>query len=305
MNEQLKKFIDGIFVSNELNRLPQKFGADRFFSAPLIGVSRGDDDIFRKYKEIIGPEHLTPSEMWTQSGLPEDKNLAKRLRIVSVVFPYVRKIREEGEKNNEDIPPEIYCVARNLANPFMDAILEETAEFIQSKGFRAISGMKSGVFQILREKKPFRMYSNWSERHIAFASGLGTFSLHEGFITEAGCNIRLASVITDAPLEITPRLSDEPYSNCLHFSNGTCGSCIAKCPAGAITEEGHDKHKCFLNVRKISQEMQTRPVKSLLKPQHRVRNGETVVSYPVGCALCQFGVPCTDKIPVNAGEDAG
>jgi epoxyqueuosine reductase QueG len=187
----------------------------------------------------------------------------------------------------------------------MDSVLEETAEFIQSKGFRAISGMKSGVFQILREKKPFRMYSNWSERHMAFASGLGTFSLHEGFITEAGCNIRLASVITDAPLEITPRLSDEPYSNCLHFSNGTCGNCMAKCPAGAITEEGHDKHKCFLNVRKISQEIQTRPVKSLLKPHHRLVNGENAVSYPVGCALCQFGVPCMDKIPTNVGEEAG
>jgi len=47
----------------------------------------------------------------------------------------------------------------------------------------------------------------------AFAAGLGTFSLHEAFISEAGCNIRLASVITDAPLEITPRKGDEPFSS--------------------------------------------------------------------------------------------
>jgi epoxyqueuosine reductase QueG len=305
MNEQLKIFIDGVFASNELNRLPQSFGGGRIFSAPLLGVSRGDDDIFGKFKEIIGPEHLTPSEMWKESRLPEDENLAKRLRIVSLVFPYVGKIREEGEKNSEDVPPEIYCVARNFANPFMNAVLEQIEGYFKAKGFRAISGMKSGSFQILREKTPFRIYSNWSERHIAFASGLGTFSLHEGLITEAGCNIRLASVITDAPLEITPRLSDEPYSNCLHYANGECGSCMDKCPAAAITEDGHDKHKCLLNVRKVSEEMQTRSVKSWLKPHHRVMNGEVAVSYPVGCALCQFGVPCTNKNPVSAKEEAG
>ena len=300
MNKQLKLFLDDVFASNELNRLPQMFGDGRIFSAPLIGVSCGDDDIFGTFKEIIGPEHLTPSEMWTQSGLPDDKNLAKRLRILSIVFPYAGIIREEGEKNKEDMPTEIYCVARNFANPFMDAVLEQIVGYIRTKGFRAISGVKSHVFEIFTKETPFRIYSNWSERHIAFASGLGTFSLHEGLITEAGCNIRLASVLTDAPLEITPRLGDEPYSNCLHFANGTCGSCMARCPAAAITEEGHDKHKCRSYCRKVSQEMQTRPVKSVLKPQHREVNGETKISYSVGCALCQFGVPCTGENPVSS-----
>ena len=276
MNKQLKIFLEGVFASNELNRLPQMFGGERIFSAPLIGVSCGDDDIFGKFKEIIAPEHLTPAEIWTQSGFPEDENIPARLRVVSIVFPYVSRIREEGEKNKEDTPPEIYCVARNFSSPFMDAVLEEIIGFIQTKGFRAISGMKSGTFQILTKKAPFRIYSNWSERHIAFACGLGTFSLHEGLITEAGCNIGLASVITDAPLEITPRLSDEPYSNCLFFADGTCDSCIDKCPAGAITEKGHDKHKCFLYGRKVREEMQARPLKSILKPHHRIVTNQCI-----------------------------
>ena len=305
MNEEIRLFLEGVFSTNELNRLPEIFGGDRIFSSPLIGVSCGDDFIFGKFKEIIAPEHLTPSEMWTQNELPHHKNLAERLRIVSIVFPYVSRIREEGEKNKENVPPEIYCVARNFASPFMDAVLGEIVRFIQKKGYRAISGMKSGAFQILTKKAPFRIYSNWSERHVAFASGLGTFSLHEGLITEAGCNIRLASVITDAPLEMTPRLGDEPYSNCLHFADGTCVSCMVKCPAGAITQEGHDKHKCLLYGRKVGEEMQARSLKSLLKPHHRTVNGETRISYPVGCALCQFGVPCTDKNPTHLEQEAG
>lgn len=302
MNEQIKLLLEGVFASNKLNRLPEMFGGGQIFSSPRIGVSGGDDDIFGKFKEIIAPEHLTPAEIWTQSRFPEDKDIPAHLRVVSIVFPYGSRIREEGEKNNEHMPPEIYCVARNFANPFIDAVLEEIIGFIQKKGFKATSGIRNAAFQIITEKAPFRVYSNWSERHIAFTCGLGTFSLHAGLITEAGCNVRLASVITDAPLEITPRLSNEPYSNCLYFADGTCDSCIDKCPAGAITEKGHDKHTCFLYGRKVNEEMQARPLKSILKPHHRTVNGERRISYPVGCALCQFGVPCTAKNPVNVGS---
>jgi len=44
--------------------------------------------------------------------------------------------------------------------------------------------------------------SNWSERHIAYAAGMGTFSLNDAFITEKGIAIKLLSVVTE--LEIFP-----------------------------------------------------------------------------------------------------
>jgi len=40
------------------------------------------------------------------------------------------------------------------------------------------------------------------------------------------------------------RTAESPYSNCLFYANNTCDECIARCPAGAITEKGHDKAKC-------------------------------------------------------------
>lgn len=302
MNEQARTFIEEVFVSDELNRLPEQFGGGRIFATPLIGVSRGDDNIFLEFKEVVSPEHMTPVEMWVQSGFPNNQKLAASLRILSIIFPYVSRIREEGNKNDESMPPEIYCVARNFANPFMDDVLEKTVGFFQDQGYRATSGIRSSEFQILSKKDPFRIYSNWSERHIAFVAGLGTFSLHEALITEAGCNIRLASIITDGSLEVTPRLSDEPYGNCLHSANGTCGECIAKCPAGAITEVGHDKYKCSVYGRKVRDEMCKRPLKSILRPHYEKVNGQQRLSYPVGCALCQFGVPCMDKNPMAARE---
>ncbi|MFX1476807.1 MAG: hypothetical protein ACFFCI_01625, partial [Promethearchaeota archaeon] len=137
-----------------------------------------------------------------------------------------------------------------------------------------------------------------SERHIAFAAGLGSFSLHEGFISEIGSNIRICSVITNASLDLTPRESDDPYRNCLYYAKGTCMECVKKCPAAAISEKGHDKLKCWRYGRKVEAEMNKR-LGSILKPYWRRIEGEMrKQNPPVGCAFCQYGVPCMDKNPM-------
>ena len=292
MNERVQQLLEEVFSTSELNRLPANYGGGRIFSAPLIGVSRGDDPIFQKFKEVVAPRHLTPAEMWIASGLPEEADLASRLRILSIVCPYTERIREESMVATE-IPAEIYCIGRNYANPFKIDVMRKTVEYFQEQGFRATAGVLSDAFSIYPG-----FYSTWSERHIAFAAGLGTFSLHEGLITEAGCNVRLCSVITDAPLEVTPRRSDDPRANCLFYAKGTCKKCVERCPIGAITEKGHDKVKCRRLGTKIERIMNKR-LGPILKPHYRRIDGQYFKQIPpVGCAFCQFGVPCMDKNPM-------
>lgn len=299
-NEQTLEFIEEVFESCEENRLPEDYGGGRIFAPPLMGVSSGDDSIFKRYKDgVVGQKHLTPHEMWIESGMPDEEGLSERLRIVSIVFPYVDEIREKG-KSAVSIPAEIYCMGRNLANAFINKVLKQTEEFFQGKGFRAVGGMISPAYQLnFRQGEPGFIYATWSERHMAFAAGLGTFSLHEGFITEVGCNIRLASVITDAPLKVTPRKSDEPYANCLHFAGKKCLKCVAKCVGGALSEDGHDKVKCYMQGQVVAKEIEQR-LGPRLKPHYRNIAGKSQKSYPVGCALCQFGVPCTSRNPVKS-----
>ena len=45
-----------------------------------------------------------------------------------------------------------------------------------------------------------------------------------------------------------------------------------------------------------------RPLRAMLRPKHLKINSEEKVTYSVGCALCQFGVPCTDKNPMATDE---
>ena len=68
MKEELKRFLIEFFASSELNRLHENYGGGRIFSDPLIGVASGDDPIYQKYKEVVGPEHYTPLEFWLAWG---------------------------------------------------------------------------------------------------------------------------------------------------------------------------------------------------------------------------------------------
>jgi len=297
MNKEVQQFLDEQFAVNPLNRLLEQYGGGHIFDTPIFGVAKGDDAIFIRFKTVVGPQHLTPAEMWLQSGLPEVPGLAARLRIVSIIFPYVDRIRA-ASKTARKMPAGIYCVGRNFANAFMDDVLARTVAFFQAKNFQATSGMRSPAFQIIVNQDPLNIYATWSERHMAFAAGLGTFSLHEGFISEIGCNIRLTSVITDAPLAVTMRKSDEPYANCLYYTSGKCKKCADRCPADAISADGHDKLKCYLYGQTVQEEMTGR-LGDQLKPHLRYINGQEQWSYPVGCAFCQFDVPCMEKNPVK------
>lgn len=297
MIKDVDGFLDNLFANNPLNRLPDEYDGGRIFSKPLTGVSAGDDYIFAKYKEVVGPKHLTPAEMWAACGLSEPDDFPKNIRIVSIIFPYSTRIRE-ASKSELVMPAEIYCVGRNFANSFMKDLLVQTVDYFKQKGFQAAAGMLSSEYQLFPRPEERHIYSSWSERHMAFAAGLGTFSLHEAFISKVGCNIRIASVLTDAPLDITPRTSDDPYANCLFFKNGSCRKCVKRCPGDAFDDDGHDKYLCRQYGVKVIEEMAPR-LKHLLKPHTRNIEGTIVESFPVGCAFCQFDVPCMDKIPVK------
>ena len=300
MNEDIQWFIEKLFDSSPLNHLPENFGGGRIFAKPLTGVARGDDPIFLKFKTVVGPKHATPEEMWIQSGLPKRKDPPSQLRILSIIFPYVDKIR--NAHNHEHVSPsDVYCVGRNFAEAFMSYVLDEMVCYFKKRDFHAVAGIKSPIFRILTHNEPPFIYSVWSERHIAFAAGLGTFSLHEGLITEVGCNIRIASVITNAPLTVTPRKSDEPYANCLYYTEGKCQQCSKRCPAHAITGKGHDKIACSLYLNSI-EENARKQLGNILKPLKRIVDGQERVDYPTGCALCQFDVPCMGRNPMAAAR---
>ena len=227
LNNELMGYLKSEFDNNKLNRLPENFGGSKIFSYPLIGVAQGNDQIFQKFKEIIGPDHLTPLEIWLSND-KEDMS-ASKLQVLSIVFPFEKKIQDESDNSIRlrgiTLPAKIYSIARNYGNDFKKEIIKQTIKFLEKKGYTATSGIFSNSYTVIMKGG---FYSTWSERYVAFAAGLGSFGLHEGLITEAGSNIRLGSIITNAPLAVSKRKSDEPYGNCLYYAKGICKECIQK-----------------------------------------------------------------------------
>jgi epoxyqueuosine reductase QueG len=135
-----------------------------------------------------------------------------------------------------------------------------------------------------RQSERFGLASNWSERHTAWVAGLGTFGLSDGLITKVGKAVRFGSVVVKMDLEATPR----PYAGhqdwCLWYAQGTCGICMQRCPAEAITENGHDKPKCFDYIRNVT------------APYVHEHYGTGATP----CGLCQVKIPCEARVPVSA-----
>jgi len=270
-------------LNNPLNRMPAS-EKDFIFDEPLVQFADGDDPIFTEYKRIIGETHLTPREALAQISGKIPDELPERLSVISWILPITEKTRRSN-RGETHLPSRYWSHTRWHGEIFNDALRKHVVAFVTGKGFLAAAPALPPFIKMFNNEKG--MYSNWSERHIAYAAGLGTFSLSDGFITERGIAHRCGSVVTSLELSSSPRTAKGPYTNCLFYVNEKCGICIERCPAGAITEKGHDKARCGQYLRDIG-----------YNPE-QLRKGYDLEKSVAGCGLCQTKVPCEAVNPVR------
>jgi epoxyqueuosine reductase QueG len=252
-----------------------------YFDAPLIGFASADDDLFARYKSIIGPFHWTPSEVLAQEY--ESEGPAART-VVCWVLPITEETRLSNRKEDQ-YPSRKWARTRHFGELFNDVIREVVVDYIGGQGGCAAAPM------LLREwtrvdDPEIGLASTWSERHAAYVAGLGTFSINGGFITSRGIAHRVGSVVTDLIMEP----STQPYwdyrENCLTCRGKTCGVCMSRCPVGAISLNGHEKALC----QKYIYGPAFREIAKNYEAKH------------IGCGLCQTDVPCESEIPDSKSQ---
>ncbi len=280
--EETAKFIQeevrAFTRTSQSNRMPDS-DDDFIFDQPLVQFADGDDPIFSEYQTIIDPSHLKPREALARAYEKNPDDLPTRLFVISWILPITAKTRESN-RPQKTVPSRPWVYTRQYGEKCNGALREHVVNVITSKGYLATAPFLQPYFKQMEINDG--PSSNWSERHIAYAAGLGTFSLSDGFITKRGIAHRCGSVVTDMPLPVSPRTARTPYSNCLFYVNKKCRACIPRCPAGAITEQGHDKKKC----RKYMYEDI-----SYIKQKYNVD--------VQGCGLCQTRVPCEFRNPAQ------
>lgn len=283
-NNVLEQIIRNFVKESKENRRAQ-LDQGVYWDEPLVGFASGMDSLFFEYKNIIGPFHLTPREIIAAALKEEGRDLLlteiEQISIVSWILPAFEDIRKSN-REEEKFPSKLWAYTREFGEACNDALRRHVVGFLEDLGHVAVAPVLLPSFQYIRNEK-MGWASPWSERHAAYACGLGTFSLNDGFITPKGMAIRIGSVVT--LLKLTP--SEKKYrhyrENCLLFRNEECGKCIPRCPAGAITERGHDKDKCreYIN---------SDPLKAK-RLEYGLQNPSCA------CGLCQTGVPCEFEIP--------
>jgi len=268
------------FIEKSPENTLQNKADDRAFDAPLVGFSSGDDPIYETYREVVGPFHWTPLQIFTQTFKAVSVTPAE-LTVISWILPQTGATKADNRKQTT-YPAERWARARIFGEAVNEKLRRHLVAVLQKNGYPALAPALSD--QWARKKSETYVFaSTWSERHAAYAAGLGTFGLCDGLITPKGKAMRTGSVVARIKITPTPRPYTDHHAYCLFYTQGICGKCISRCPVGALSQAGHDKIKCRNHIR---------PVTADYVKTHYGFDG-------YGCGLCQTKVPCESKIPTK------
>ena len=273
--KHIQKLIEAIVESHPANR--SEVTGKAFFHSPMVGFADAADPLFASYKQVIGDFHWSPAQAFEQTHGAGSFTTGT---VIVWSLPIVEATRKSNRKEKK-LPSRQWAHTRWFGEMFNNAVRDAVVAEVKKLGGRGVAPATLEGFKAVKDPT-VGIASLWSERHAAYAAGLGTFSLNDALITERGIAMRLGSVVTD--LTIAP--SEKPYaelrSNCLYFMDGSCGKCAKRCPTGAISKEGgHDKEKCRVySYGTVLDEV-----------------GEKFGVKVAGCGLCQTAVPCEYRIP--------
>lgn len=243
----------GFIAGTPLNAATE-IGLERIYDKPLIGVASAEDALFAACKDenMVGERHLLPRE-W----------LPAAQAVIAYFLPFSLAVRAANRQG--ELPAAEWLYARIEGEMVNNALRKFLVTWFEQAGYQAMAPGLDPRFAVVERK------SNWSERHVAFISGLGTFSLSRSLITKAGTAGRFGSIIVSAAVAPTPRDYQAYDEYC-----SKCGACIKRCPPQAIDDTGKNNDTCaaFLDTMMVR-----------FKPRY-------------GCGKCQTAVPCEAAVPV-------
>ena len=182
----LRQAIANFVKENPSNR--RKIDGGRYFDAPLVGFASADDPLFKQYKKLIGRFHMSPRQIFELTfgkGNPK-----KGLSVVSWVLPIREDVRKVNRKETK-YPALLWSHTRYFGEPFNVKLRNHVVSLLKKKGYKAVAPTTSPYFLHHIHRPRVGFTSNFSERHAAYACGLGTFGLCDGFITPKGKAMRL------------------------------------------------------------------------------------------------------------------
>ncbi len=159
------------------------------FDRPLLGYACAGDPLFEAFLApgVIGP-HYRPPQAWLETAQT----------VVSFFLPFSQAVRAQN-RAAQSLPSQAWLYGRVEGQRFVEALSLRLLQALQEAGFEAVAPSLSPDFWTVSEPETPdgpAFTSNWSERHAAYACGLGTFGLSKGLITRHGMAGRFGSLVT-------------------------------------------------------------------------------------------------------------
>lgn len=246
----------------------------RQFRQTLVGAQRAEHPVWARLQNLISG-HLCPVEGYRRARGGADGEIS----VVSVFVAWDLATLGDAEAA-KDVPPASWYVAKANFNALVRKLHGDLRDRLAGQGVGLVHPMTDSLYERMTNDRGLKI-SNWSERHVAYACGLGCFGLHGGLITAAGSAGRLVSFLIGAGFDRYAEFPEDPFCHCLLLSEGTCGACIERCPVGAISGRGCDVLLCRQYVHSMHE----------LVPEAQ-RHGATQA-----CGFCMTGVPCASSLP--------
>lgn len=250
------------YISKEV-AISEKVEGMKIFETPIFAFGSADDEYFTLLKQpsAIGEHFMLPKE-W----LPQART------VISFFLPFSEEVRI-GNRRDKSWPSEEWLHGRIEGQAFVNKLCMHLKSVLINAGYNSLVPALDERFWSNNHsaKHDIKFTSNWSERHVAFVCGLGTFGLSKGLITSKGVAGRFGSIITELYLPPDKREYEDIYEYC-----SMCGKCVKNCPVNAISiENGKNHYICSEFLDKTGEKY---------KPRY-------------GCGKCQVDVPCESRIP--------
>ena len=263
------------YISAEEALSPDMAGL-RIYDEPIWGYADAHDPLFHELqkKGVVGPQFMLP-EQW----LPSARS------VISFFMPFSDEVKKSNYEPGEKASTQ-WLHARIEGQRMVMMLCKFVSEALCSEGYECLTPCGDSRFRMVAEPRPeltgdwadASYTSNWSERHVAYVSGLGTFALSKGMITEKGIAGRFGSVVVSCDFEPKLREYTGVYDYCIR-----CGACVKRCPVGAISLETGKNHAIC---------------SALLAKTHM----KDAPYY--GCGKCQTKVPCESRNPLRQKAQA-
>lgn len=260
MKQQIIEFIERFIIEYQIrDDIATKYGQ------PIVGFADAYHPYIQSLPEIVSATHELP-----QNVLPDARI------IIAYFVPFTKELAKTN-KNGILASPE-WAQAYEETNALFGELNEALIEFIHAQSMEADITPKATTFD------QSRLISDWSQRHIAYAAGLGTFGLNNMLLTKQGCCGRFSTVITNLDFDADGPLEEEL---CLFKKNGKCKACVRNCPTGALTVDGYDRFKCYALCRENA--------KLYTEFGSSYTNEDGIGANSIGsevCGKCVTGSPC-------------